>query len=85
MGETYCLRGIKMKQLMLLIEEMGVPLRKHRDYSEGILAMDDFMDYLVERRRYGDADYVYVRGSDDVLEVSFLEEEEVGRAVKSVR
>ena len=59
-------------------------MRKHRDYSEGVLASDDFMAYLVQRRRYGDAEYVYVRGNDDVLEVSFLDDEDVGRAVESV-
>jgi hypothetical protein len=71
-----------MRKVLELIEERGVPLRKHRDYSEGVLASDDFMEYLEQRRRYGDAEYVYVRGNDDVLEVSFLDDEDVGRAVK---
>lgn len=73
-----------MQKVLELIEEKGVTLRKHKDYSEGVLASDDFMEYLRQRRRYGDAEYVYVRGNDEVLEVSFLDDEDVGRAVKSV-
>jgi hypothetical protein len=73
-----------MKQLLTLIQENGVQIRRHRDYAEGVLASDDFMDYLHQRRRYGDAEYVYVRGNDDVLEVSFLDDEDVERAVRSV-
>ena len=69
------------KNIFKIIREKGVVLNEQTDRSEGILTTYDFIDFLAERIRQGDADYVFVRGNDKAIEITFIDEDDVDRAV----